>query len=248
MISFNVVSVACVSPGIHTREQWQGVFNGQLPVSDTLDTALLKPIPAMLRRRLGALGRCAAAAFLSLPTQQTPSPIIYASRHGDTHLSSSLLNGIAHEEPMSPTQFSLAVHNAIGGVISIAQKNTAPMTAIAAMEAMPLQALFEAAGQLTETERVICVIYDHPLPEPYQAYAQSIERPMAIAFELARADDSTLGDVEGVLSIQSEDRDNEAAATQELSLMAFAQLLLNGGSHTTCINQHTWTVRFEALH
>jgi hypothetical protein len=244
MISFNVVSLACISPGIHTREQWQDVFNGQSPTNDTLDASLLKKIPPMLRRRLGRLGRCAAAAFLSLPTQNPTYPIIYASRHGDTQLSSSLLKGIANEEPMSPTQFSLAVHNAIGGVISIAQKNTAPMTAIAAMEAMPLQALFEAAGQLTDTDKVVCVLYDSPLPEHYESYATSVERPIALAVELEMNSGNPLG--EGVLSIQP--AVDASADSHELSLNNFARLMIEGGAITAHANQQTWTVSYEALH
>ena len=244
MFSFNVVSLACVSPGIHTHAEWQAVFNGQAPISDTLDSALLKPIPPMLRRRLGGLGRCVAAAYLQLQPEASSCPIIYASRHGDTTLSSSLLNGIAREEPMSPTQFSLAVHNAIGGVISIAQKNTAPMTAISAMDGLALQALFEAAGQLTETDKVICVLYDAPLPAQYEGYASSVERPIALALELEVKTESTQR--EGVLSIQL--AKDALTDRKDLSLDEFSRLMIEGGSITTSINQQTWNVNYEAQH
>jgi hypothetical protein len=87
---------------------------------------------------------------------------------------------------MSPTDFSLAVHNAVSGLFSIARKDHAAVISIAAMEALVLQTLFEAIGQLDSVERVLCVIYDIPLPDIDRHYASKDSIPYAIAAVLSR--------------------------------------------------------------
>jgi hypothetical protein len=111
-------------------------------------------------------------------------PSIFASRHGDTPLSLELLQGIARGEPMSPTRFSLAVHNAVGGLFSIVRKDTSAVTAIAAMQGLVLQTLFEAIGQLQTVERLLCVIYDIPLPDFYQQCRFDAAEPFPHAIAL----------------------------------------------------------------
>jgi hypothetical protein len=125
-------------------------------------------VPPLLRRRFSTLGKCAMGAALPLVAGVAEIPSIFASRHGDTALSLALLQGIARGEPMSPTSFSLAVHNAVSGLFSIVRKDTSAVTAIAAMQGLVLQTLFEALGQLQSCERLLCVIYDIPLPDFYQ--------------------------------------------------------------------------------
>jgi hypothetical protein len=111
-------------------------------------------------------------------------PSIFASRHGDTSLSLSLLEGIARGNPMSPTHFSLAVHNAVAGLFSIVRKDASAVTAIAAMRGLVLQTLFEALGQLQSCERLLCVIYDIPLPDFYQARRDEPAEPFPYALAM----------------------------------------------------------------
>ena len=56
------------------------------------------------------------------------------------------------------------------------------------MEGLVLQTLFEAIGQLQDTNRVLCVIYDIPLPEFYRRHCGDADDlfPFAIAMILSR--------------------------------------------------------------
>jgi len=193
-MNFRLESWAAMAPGLETREDWQQWLRNPSEIHQALGKVTLTSIPAMLRRRFNTLGKCAMAAAMPLVEGIDAIPSIFASRHGDTELSFSLLKGIGANEPMSPTSFSLAVHNAVAGLFSIARKDTSAVTAIAAMEGLVLQSFFEAIGQLQESERVFCVVYDIPLPDFYRQHSGPDEPgfPYAIAMILSQSDGETL--------------------------------------------------------
>ncbi len=181
MVDFQIESWAAMAPGLETREAWQQWLKHPEDLPETLGKVSLKKIPPMLRRRFGAPGKCAMVAALQVLNENEPIPSVFASRHGDTALTLSLLEDMGRNEPMSPTGFSLAVHNAVSGLFSIARKDTSMVTSLAAMEGLVLHALLEAAGQLQVSDRVLCVIYDIPLPELYRRYCTGNDFPYAIA-------------------------------------------------------------------
>ena len=181
MPSFRIESWSAIAPGLQTREDWERWLADPVAIDEPLGKPDLPGIPALLRRRFSTLGKGAMAAAMPLVEDIAEIPSIFASRHGDTQLSLSLLEGIARHDPMSPTSFSLAVHNAVSGLFSIARKDTSAVNAIAAMEGLVLQALFEAIGQLQSCDRLLCVIYDCPLPEFYQARRDEPPEPFPYA-------------------------------------------------------------------
>ena len=190
MLNFHLESWAAIAPGLESNDDWKQWLQHPNAIDEPLGKIPLKGIPAMLRRRFSTLGKCAMGVALPLVDEYTAIPSIFASRHGDTELSFKLLEGIARDEPMSPTQFSLAVHNAISGLYSIVRKDTSAVTAIAAMEGLVLQALFEALGQLQSSNRVLCVIYDMPLARFYSNHSSVADEPFpyAIAMILGNRD------------------------------------------------------------
>jgi hypothetical protein len=186
MLSFHVESWSAIAPGLESRDDWECWLQHPVAINEPLGKIPLKTIPAMLRRRFNTLGKCAMGAAMPLVDGIHTIPSIFASRHGDTELTFSLLKAMAQDEPMSPTGFSLAVHNAVSGLFSIARKDTSEVTSIAAMEGLVLQTFFEAIGQLQCVEKVLCVIYDTPLPDFYKNHcADATESfPYAIAMIL----------------------------------------------------------------
>jgi len=165
---FRIESWAAIAPGLETRADWQQWLTNPVAIVEPMGKLAMPGVPALLRRRFSTLGKGAMAAAMPLVENLAEIPSIFASRHGNTPLSLSLLQTIARGEPMSPTSFSLAVHNAISGLFSIARKDTSAVIAIAPMQGLVLQTLFEAVGQLQTCERLLCVIYEIPLPEFYQ--------------------------------------------------------------------------------
>jgi hypothetical protein len=166
---FRIESWAAIAPGLETSADWQKWLANPVRITEPMGKLAMPGVPALLRRRFSASGKGAMAAAMPLVENLAEIPSIFASRHGDTALSLALLQSIANGEAMSPTSFSLAVHNAVSGLFSIARKDTSAVTAIAPMQGLVLQTLFEAVGQLQTCERLLCVIYDIPLPEFYQA-------------------------------------------------------------------------------
>ena len=124
MVSFQLESWSAMAPGLESREDWQQWLQHPESIEEPFEKISLRNIPAMLRRRFNTLGKYAMGAALPLMEGIESIPSIFASRHGDTELSLSLLEQIGRDEPMSPTNFSLAVHNAVSGLFSIALNDT----------------------------------------------------------------------------------------------------------------------------
>lgn len=141
----------------------------------------------MIRRRFRTLGKYAVGSALPLLEDNESIPSIFSSRHGDTPLTMSLLEDIGCDQPISPTAFSLAVHNAVSGLFSIARKDTGETTSIAAMEFVVFQTICEALGQLQNADRVLCVLYDVPLPEFFGKYCAGVPFPYAIAIIVSQS-------------------------------------------------------------
>lgn len=140
-------------------------------------------IPPLLRRRLNTLGRAAAAELLRLPGSGQHTPVVYSSRHGDIERTLGVLLELARGEPVSPMNFSLAVHNAIPGILSIHSGNTANITSLAALEESLVPALLEAAGLLQEGHtQVLCLFADVPIPDIYRPHCPEPAAPYAASF------------------------------------------------------------------
>ncbi len=177
-------------------DSWQAWANGDTPQPPAgSDTIQLPQVPAMLRRRLSPLGRAALWALFELRAQEsesTPPPLatIFCSRHGEVSRTVTLLDDLATDTALSPTAFSLSVHNAIGGIYSMAANETGNITALSAGPDSLCHALLEAWCLLqdgTDQDRVLCVVYDDALPPPYPAENSAGATVQALALEVRKA-------------------------------------------------------------
>ncbi|MFP8966873.1 beta-ketoacyl synthase chain length factor [Pokkaliibacter sp. CJK22405] len=225
LLSFKLQSWNAIAPGLESEPQWKAWAENPVALPAELHGVSLKQIPPMLRRRFTELGRASASSALPLLEGIDAIPGVFASRHGDTPLTFSLLEGIARNEPMSPTGFSLAVHNAVAGLLSIARKDLSEVTAIAATRNLIVSALLEAVTQLQERDQVLCVIYDVPLPELYRSYSSSETHPYALAMLLSRTEGEDL-----TLSA-THDGTPESDTTSELIRMMRFLLALDEQAH-----------------
>lgn len=144
------------------------------------DVSFLAP---MQRRRLSRLARMVFNVAWPLADAHSELPLIFASRHGETPRTLAILNDLARGEPLSPTQFSLSVHNAIIGQWSILRGDTSEMTALAAAGDGLEHAVQEACLLLNEGARaVLVVIAEETPPDIYQPYIDDV--PFAYALGL----------------------------------------------------------------
>ncbi len=125
----------------------------------------------MTRRRIDPLGRAALQVAFQAQGEVPTGPVVFASRWGEIARSVALLRQLAEGEPLSPTAFSLSVHNANSAIYSIARVDTANYAAVSAGPASAAAAVCEALGLLADgAAQVLVVSVEAELPEPYQGF------------------------------------------------------------------------------
>jgi len=181
-VNFSIGSYAAWAPGIETQEAWQAWAQSSFVISGDAEPAV-RAMPAMLRRRAGFLGKMALEVAYQCLGERTAVPTIFCSRHGEVSRSVEMLADLANGVPLSPTSFGLSVHNATGGLFSIARKDQASNIALAAGKSSIEHAVIEACGLLADGEpEVLLVVYDCPLPAIYSDFAGEEEQPHAWAW------------------------------------------------------------------
>ncbi|WP_296353648.1 beta-ketoacyl synthase chain length factor [Ramlibacter sp.] len=184
---FKIRNWAACAPGLAAAAQWhQWAQAPWLPEGE--HGAALTAMPAMQRRRLGPLGRMAAAVAYDCQPNDPDMPMVFASRYGDAVRALGLLKEFAHSGAMSPADFALSVHNAIGAMYSIARSDTSAYTSVAAGPASAAAGLIEAAGLLADgAQEVMLVNYDAALPGEYAAFEGGPACAYAWAWRLSAA-------------------------------------------------------------
>ena len=128
-------------------------------------------LPANERRRAGLATRLAlfvaqqASEMAGVPPGAIPSA--FATSNGDGAIVHMILQAIAADQPVSPTQFHNSVHNTAAGYWSIATSSRQPTTCIACHDATAAAALLKAVAEVHAEQRsLLLCVYDVPLPAP----------------------------------------------------------------------------------
>ncbi len=178
------------APGLDSTEDWRAWCQSPVRLLDAQQQPDVGFLPAMQRRRLSRLARMLFQVAWPLAEQQAALPLVFASRHGETPRTLAILSDLARGEPLSPTQFSLSVHNAIIGQWSILRGDSSEMTALAAEGDGLEQAMLEAGGLLAEgAPAVLLVIAEETPPPIYAAYVDDVPFPYSVALLLTPGDD-----------------------------------------------------------
>lgn len=181
-VVFSISRDATWGPGLATRERWTEWAREPWPLSAD-EGPKVAAMPAMLRRRAGLLGRMALEVAYACLDGQLDVPVVYCSRHGEVGRAVDLLGELARGEPLSPTAFGLAVHNASAGLFSIARADRANHVALAAGPATIEHAVIEACAQLADgAPRVLLLACDTALPALLSQFEDCDEQPFAFAW------------------------------------------------------------------
>ncbi len=125
-------------------------------------------VERMQRRRLSPLAR---AFFHCAHRAQPPAGtrVVFASRHGEAERTLAVLRDLAAGMEVSPTLFSLSVHNAVPGLWSILGGSRAAVTAVAGGPETFAWGLLDALAMYRAgpAAPVLFVHADVPLPEPW---------------------------------------------------------------------------------
>ncbi len=198
----------------------------------------LSKIPVMLRRRLSPLARVVFSAAIPCLSDAQHVPTVFSSTHGEIAKSFGMMQLIEAGEEISPTAFSLSVHNSVAGLFSIAFKNKSESTVIAPGDEGISAAFIEALGLLQEgAEQVLMVLYDEPLHPfyPTSPYKLSTDIRCAVALSLSK----TGGGMPLNFSYQQQTGNDGEQALQVPLLIQFLDsqqdsLHLHGLRHSWC--------------
>lgn len=147
----------------------------------------LEFLPAMKRRRLSTSARLFFEAAWALTADNANMPVVYASNNGEINRSFELWHSLLTEGDVSPTSFSLSVHNALVGQWSEFRQVKSETTAITAQKDNLETALLEAYLLLNDgAERVLVVVSENPLEARFNAtpvYRQPFSYALALIVE-----------------------------------------------------------------
>ncbi|MFL1516432.1 beta-ketoacyl synthase chain length factor [Pseudomonas prosekii] len=190
VINFNIAQWRAWAPGLESVDDWQAWC--RQPVAPTCSDAApdVSFLPAMQRRRLSRLARMAFSVGWPLADGRQDLPLVFISRHGETPRTFDILSDLAADQPLSPTQFSLSVHNAVIGLWSIMRGETSEMTALAAAGDGLEHGMLEAAALLSEgAPAVLLVVTEEQPPQAYSAWIDDVPFPYAVGLLITTGDD-----------------------------------------------------------
>ena len=156
------------------------VWSNPLTLTDGFSTCVLgnpaDQIPKSQRRRLKNFGRHAVGVALSGPDEKNLQTV-FSSRYGDLAQTVDLLDAIDRRDILSPASFSMSVHNAVPGFLSILKGNKAPYTSVSAGRETFVAGLSETLTRINfgECDEVNFIYADTALPEQYQQFTVTNE-------------------------------------------------------------------------
>ncbi|AYC34580.1 3-oxoacyl-ACP synthase [Pseudomonas cavernae] len=178
------------APGLDSAADWHAWSHTPVAQPDDGQQPDVGFLPALQRRRLSRLARMMFHVAWPLADGRGPLPLVFASRHGETSRTLAVLEDLGRGEPLSPTQFSLSVHNAIIGLWSILRGDTSEMSAMAAAGDGLEQALLEAAGLLGDGAAAVLLVVAEELPPAlYRPSIDDVPFSYALALRLSATPD-----------------------------------------------------------
>lgn len=183
-LRFSILNWSAWSPELETRSAWSSWAGG----SADLDDATPPPtLPMMMRRRLSPFGQRLVGATSACAVGLPAARYVLSTRHGELTRALATLGAIETEGLPSPTDFSMAIHHALLGLLSIHAGNRGGHTALSAGRESFANGLLEAVACIAERpgEPVILVHGDEKLPEGYEAFRESDDAALPLVVALA---------------------------------------------------------------
>lgn len=146
----------------------------------------LSDIPAIKRRRLPEVAKRIHRFSQRLADEQIP--IIYASYNAEFSQTLAIIRSF--NDDVSPAKFSLSVHNAIAGLLSVTHNNTQSYQAMDSLSGLIETAIVEAKGLLLTHEKVGIVYYDETLPSELVLAGENVPTTQVLALTLCREQDN----------------------------------------------------------
>lgn len=184
-MKFDIKGWQAWAPGVSTPEDWRTWCAQPYVLAASAETADVSFLPGLQRRRLSPLARMVFHVGWPLAEMMPAQPMIFCSRHGETSRNLQLLASLALQESLSPTHFSLSVHNAVAGLWSIFRNDTSEMISIAGAEDGLEHGLLEAQLLLAAgAPSVLVIIAEDQQPAAYLPWIDDVPFAYALALQV----------------------------------------------------------------
>ncbi len=142
-------------------------------------------LPPRAAARASLLTRMFAEVIGQVTGDDTDLPIVFGSGNGELQVTGVLLGMMNRDQrALSPARFQASVHNTAAGVLSIAQRNRAFSTCLAAGPATAAACFEEAASYLAlHGGELVIALADEAAPEFMASVAPC--QPLALALRLS---------------------------------------------------------------
>src|SRR5262245_10002291 len=174
------------APGRETSAAWRA-WAGAADGNAEAPSKRAPPIPMMLRRRASPFGQKMVDSAAACGEALKDARYVLASRHGELGRMIGILRALDAGELPSPAEFSMVVHHALTGLLSIGAGNTRGHTALAAGLDTFGFGLMEAVSCLAERphEPVLVLYGDQAMPGEYSVFAdEDLGLPVVVALAL----------------------------------------------------------------
>ncbi|MEJ8323340.1 beta-ketoacyl synthase chain length factor [Kosakonia sacchari] len=166
--ALNITDWLARAPGLSETTQWQQWSLGSGAIDPALAQAKLAALPMMTARRLSSGSRLAVECGITLMRQHTVDAVVFSSRHGELERNYRILQALAADQDISPTDFAMSVHNSAVGNLTIAMQQPIASSSVSAGLDTFQQGLCEAICFLQAGyKRVLMVDFDGTLPAFY---------------------------------------------------------------------------------
>ncbi len=233
---------AAWAPGVADAASWNRWARGKAAIEGP-DRPDVSFVGSLQRRRLSEVSRMAFAVAAASLDEVEPQPgFVFCSRYGEYPRSFEILQDLARREPVSPTAFSMSVHNTAASQLSMHRRDRSPYTALAAGGTTLETAFVEAWSQIVEdTGRPVMVVYhDQPLPALYRHQETSVTDSLALGMLLSLPSSGGPGPALRLTWRPSRTR-APARATIDPVLAVIRLLLVGGAPVTQDTGRLVWT-------
>jgi hypothetical protein len=184
VLRFSILNWSAWMPGRETRADWCS-WAGRDHDGETAPPA--PALPMLMRRRLSPFGQRLVNAINECAVDLPPARYVLSTRHGELARALKVLDAIEADGMPSPTDFSMAIHHALLGLLSIHTGNRLGHTALSAGQDSFANGLLEAATCIAERpdEPVILVHGDDKLPSGYEAFREADDAALPLVVALA---------------------------------------------------------------
>lgn len=191
-LAYSLVDWQALAPGLADRAAWQRWAQQTAAIDPSQLMAKPQFLPMMTARRLSGGSRAAVECGLALLARQPVDAIVFTSRHGELERNLRILTALASQQPLSPTDFAMSVHNSAVGSLTIAAKAPLVSTSIAAGIDSFQQGLIEVTAlHQAGYQQVLLVDFEGTLPDYYLRWLpeNGFNAPYAVALLLAAGDE-----------------------------------------------------------